>query len=61
VRGVQGVICAAIACWGAGSYRKKKSKSRKEQKRHRDVFSFSSERVRSLLALNQPNAGAATS
>jgi hypothetical protein len=29
-----------------------------EQKRHRDVFSFSSEWIRSLLALNQPNAGA---
>jgi hypothetical protein len=32
-----------------------------QQKRHRDVFNFSSEWIRSLLALNQPDAGAATS
>jgi hypothetical protein len=33
---------------------------KKEQKRHRDVLNFSSEWIRSLLALYQPNAGAAS-
>ena len=31
-----------------------------EQKRHRDVLNFSSAWIRSLLALYQPNAGAAS-
>jgi hypothetical protein len=31
-----------------------------EQKRHRDVLNFSSAWIRSLLALHQPNAGAAS-
>ena len=43
---------AAANCW--------KLPLGNEQKRHRDVLNFSSAWIRSLLALYQPNAGAAS-
>jgi len=46
---------------GGGELPKKEIEEQaKEQKRHRDVLNFSSAWIRSLLALYQPNAGAAS-